>query len=47
MSKYRVKIAVFEAGWVNWIPKFQVEGVVPHQPFYVFEKPHEFTLHVV
>ena len=26
-------------------PKFQVEGGVPHQPFYVSEKLHEFIFH--
>jgi len=37
-----------EVWWVvQFDPKFQVEGGVPHQPFYVSEKLHEFIFHVV
>jgi len=34
MSKYRLKITIFEALWIDRVsmpPKFQVEGDVPHQ----------------
>ena len=35
MSEYRWKIAVFETGEGQFGPKFQVQGDVPHQPFFV------------
>jgi len=42
-------MAVFE-GVGHFGPKFQVEGDIPqrpHQPFFVSEKVHEFSFHMV
>ena len=44
MSEYRLKIGVFiptESAWLD--PKFQGEGVVPHQPFFLSQNGDEWS----
>ena len=43
MSEYRWKIAVFETGEGQFDPKFQVQGDVPHQPFFVSENQMDLS----
>ena len=49
-SEYRLKIVFLPRFW-SWVgqfdPKFQVEGGVPQQPFFMTEKVDEFSFHMV